>query len=358
MSGQGAIHLALQFGRMRHFREGLAEFSRRLGAELGRRAALLRAERNWQFHFILERRWHGLFGEAVSYRPITDRLRWPHRSDPAFAVWHGLHQHMRYRPPSNARARLITVHDFNYLTEKRGFSRIWYGQRVRRTLGRATALVAISSAVADDARTVLGAASDVRIIHNGVADLSTAPRAEVPEVGEAPFLLHLSRMSPSKNVDAIVALATAWPEQRFVLAGPDGGPVRQYRESVGRRGLRNVTVLADVSDEQKAWLYARSAGFVFPSLVEGFGMPPIEAMYFGKPVFVTRLSCLPEVCGDAAYYFDSFEPARMREVIESGLARAETRAGAVRAWAGHYSWQRAANQYLALYERLLAPRRR
>jgi glycosyltransferase involved in cell wall biosynthesis len=118
-----------------------------------------------------------------------------------------------------------------------------------------------------------------------------------------------------------------------------------------------VTVVADVSDEQKAWLYAQSAGFVFPSLVEGFGMPPIEAMYFGKPVFVSRLSCLPEVCGDAAYYFDSFEPARMRAVIESGLSGADARAAAIRAWAERYSWQRAADEYLALYQRLLAPPR-
>lgn len=357
MSAPGAVHLALQFGRMRHFREGLAEFSRRLAAELGRRAATLRAERNWHFHFILERRWHGLFGDAVSYLPIADRLRWPHRTDPAFAVWHGLHQHMRYRPPSNARGRLFTVHDFNYLTEKQGLRRICYGRRMRRTLGRADTLVAISGAVAGDARRALGATRQVQVIYNGVTDLSSAARADVPGLRDVPFLLHLSRMSPSKNVDAIVALAAAWPEQRFVLAGPDGGPVQHYRELVVRRGLANVTVVADVSDEQKAWLYAQSAGFVFPSLVEGFGMPPIEAMYFGKPVFVSRLSCLPEVCGDAAYYFDSFEPARMRAVIESGLSGADARAAAIRAWAERYSWQRAADEYLALYQRLLAPPR-
>jgi len=342
---------------MRHFHEGLAEFSRRLAAEFAGRAAALRAERNWQFHFILERRWHGLFGDAVHYLPITDRLRWPHRSDPAFALWHGLHQHMRYRPPSNAGARLITVHDFNYLTEKQGFSRIWYRRRVRRTLGRADTLVAISAAVAGDAREALGGARSVVIVHNGVTDLSSAPRTAVPGLQDAPFLLHLSRMSRSKNVDAIMALAAAWPEQRFVLAGPDGGPLRQYRESIARKGPRNVTLLADVSDEQKAWLYAQSSGFLFPSLVEGFGMPPIEAMYFGKPVFVSKLSCLPEICGEAAWYFESFEPARMRRVIEAGLADAETRAGAVRSWAGRYRWQRAAEEYLALYERLLRSRR-
>jgi glycosyltransferase involved in cell wall biosynthesis len=125
---------------------------------------------------------------------------------------------------------------------------------------------------------------------------------------------------------------------------------------VAARALSNVTVLAGVSDAQKAWLFASCAGFLFPSLTEGFGLPPIEAMHFGKPVFLSDRTCLPEVGGDAAYYFRRFDPAHMREVVEAGLADVGRpgRAEAIRRHAAGFSWDACAAAYLDLYLALLA----
>ena len=111
----------------------------------------------------------------------------------------------------------------------------------------------------------------------------------------------------------------------------------------------------DISDAQKAWAYEHCAGFVFPSLTEGFGLPPIEAMHFGKPVFLARRTCLPEVGGSVADYFDSFDAASMKAVVQAGLARhAEPgRAAAIQAHAAQFNWDRTADAYLALYRRLL-----
>ena len=111
----------------------------------------------------------------------------------------------------------------------------------------------------------------------------------------------------------------------------------------------------NLSEGQKAWLYARCSGFVFPSLAEGFGLPPIEAMHFGKPVFLARRSCLPEIGGSAADYFDDFDAASMRRVVEHGLAsrREPGRAQAIRDHAAQFDWDRAAASYLGLHRRLL-----
>ena len=346
-------HMALQFGHIRHFREGLTEFSRRLADEIARRAARLRAERNWHFHFILERRWHGHFGDQVAYLPITHRLRWPHRSAPAFDLWHGLHQHMRFRPPRNAAQTLITVHDFNYLTERRGWRKWRHERRVWRQLRTARCLAAISAYVAADARRALPWAVPVEVIHNGVADLTTLSQEAVEGVPLGGYLLHISRMSPSKNVAAILQLAARWPERQFVLAGPDGRCLEQQRRQCREAGLGNVVIVADISDPQKAWLYAHCAGFLFPSLAEGFGLPPIEAMYFGKPVFVSSRTSLPEICGTAATYFDSFDAGAMRAIIDRNLDPDSARVAAIRAHAQHYSWSAAAERYLALYAHLL-----
>jgi glycosyltransferase involved in cell wall biosynthesis len=346
-------HIALQFGHIRHFHEGLTEFQRRLAGEIAQRAPRLRAERNWHFHFILEPRWHGYFGEQVRYLPITYRLRWPHRSAPAFDLWHGLHQHMRFRPPRNAAQTLITVHDFNYLSERRGWRRWRHERRLWRQLRTGSCLAAISAYVAADARRALPWGVPVEVIHNGVADLTTLSQEVVDGVPAGGYFLHISRMSPSKNVPAILQLAARWPERQFVLAGPDGPCLAQQRRHCRESGLGNVLIVADISDAQKAWLYAHCAGFLFPSLVEGFGLPPIEAMHFGKPVFVSSRTSLPEICGGAAAYFDGFDPPAMRACIERNLQLDAARVAAIRAHAQQFSWSVAAERYLATYAALL-----
>jgi glycosyltransferase involved in cell wall biosynthesis len=108
---------------------------------------------------------------------------------------------------------------------------------------------------------------------------------------------------------------------------------------------------------EKAWLYAHCEGFLFPSIAEGFGLPPIEAMHFGKPVFLSRLTSLPEVGGAAAHYFDSFDGAAMRAVVEAGLAdhhgNAAARAATLVERARSFSWARCADAYAALYLSLI-----
>jgi glycosyltransferase involved in cell wall biosynthesis len=109
--------------------------------------------------------------------------------------------------------------------------------------------------------------------------------------------------------------------------------------------------LTGISDAQKAWLYANCAGFVFPSLTEGFGLPPLEAMYFGKPAFVSDRTSLPEVCGDAAWYWPDFEPHAMRRAVEQGLIdhQAPGRTDVVRGQALRFSWAASVSRHLALY---------
>ncbi|OYU92604.1 MAG: glycosyl transferase family 1, partial [Burkholderiales bacterium PBB5] len=201
-------------------------------------------------------------------------------------------------------------------------------------------------------------ATPVQVIHNGATDLTAAPQSAIASLADQPYLLHISRLAPSKNVAALLALAAAWPEQRLVLAGATSPYTAEVRQQIAQRGLHNVVLQLDVSEAQKAWLYARCQGFDFPSLAEGFGLPPIEAMHFGKPTFLSRLTSLPEVGGNCAHYFDSFEGPAMRAVVQAGLAADAVpgRAEAIAAHARGFSWQRCAAEHIALYQRLLAAR--
>jgi len=361
MSGQGhpmpLRHIGIGIGRLAHWHDGLGEFSRQLGLALAARAEPLREQQGLALHFHLPRHFHGVFGDQVGYLGTHTLQRWWHPRPQRFALWHTLHQHNRLRPPPGTGRRVETVHDLNFLHTKSAAKIERYRERTRARLVRADATVAITRyGAADIVQQLAPLPAAPRVIHNGATDLSEAPRQPVPGLADQPFLLHISRLAPTKNVEALLALAAAWPGQRLVLAGASSPYSREVQQAVAQRGLANVQFRLDIGEAEKAWLYAHCTGFLFPSLAEGFGLPPIEAMHFGKPVFLSRLTSLPEVGGALADYFDDFAGPAMRRVVEHGLARhaAEpSRAAALAQHARQFSWQRCAEAHVALYLELL-----
>ena len=351
-------HIGLSFGRVEHWRDGLGEFSRQLGTELALRAQALRREHGIVLHYHLPSRWHGQFGRDVHYLPLHTLQRYWHRTSLQFALWHRLHQHIRLLPPTGTLLRVETVHDLNFLHLKAGSKRERYRERMARRLRGSAAVVAITRHVANDiASQFPRLGSPVTVIHNGATNLTRTKARAIEGIGEQPFLLHISRMAPSKNIEALLAMAAAWPSKALVLAGATSSYTGEVQRLVAERKLHNVTVRLDLDDAEKAWLYGHCEAFLFPSLAEGFGLPPIEAMHFGKPVFLSRLTSLPEVGGEVAHYFDSFDAAAMRAVVETGLA-AHQQAGRAEASvqrARSFDWARCADSYLALYLRLLSP---
>jgi glycosyltransferase involved in cell wall biosynthesis len=90
-------------------------------------------------------------------------------------------------------------------------------------------------------------------------------------------------------------------------------------------------------------------------LAEGFGLPVIEAMYFGKPVFLAKLTSLPEIGGEEAFYFQSFDPKHMQEVLKNGLnaSKSTSKSSALKRRAEKFSWKSTAKEYLKLYKNIL-----
>lgn len=359
-------HIGLSLGRIAHWHDGLGEFSRQLGLALAAQAPRLRDELGWHLHFHLPSAFHGVYGDQVGYLATHTTQRWLHLRATRFALWHVLHQHNRLMAPLGTRHQVETVHDLNFLHAKSPAKIARYRQRLRRRLARRDLAIAITHYVAQDLARELApepgqTATPVQVIHNGATDLTGAPQQPVDGVADAsgraaqPYLLHISRMAPSKNIAALLDLAAAWPEQRLVLAGASSPYSAEVQRQVAQRSLHNVLIRLDLAEPQKAWLYAHCLGFVFPSLAEGFGLPPIEAMHFGKPVFLSRRTSLPEVGGDVAHYFDGFDGAAMRSVVMAGLLAdaAPGRTEAITAHARGFTWQRCADAHLAVYRQLL-----
>lgn len=347
------LRLLLSLGNSSPGDGGLFEFAQQLALRVARAAPAWQQRDNVRVGFHLREALFGQFGDAVDYLPVHRMQRYRPLAAGRVDLWHSLNQLNRTRPPADCGPRVTTVHDLNYLYGRNAFSRWRHHRRLRAVVGRTDHIVAISQHTADDVQRHLGWRGPLEVIHNGARNLSGDVQEPLPgRTPDRPFLFHLSRMSASKNPQAILALAAAWPEMDFVLCGPPSSDARHLAATVQ---LKNVSFHLGISEAQKTWAYAHCTGFLFPSLTEGFGLPPIEAMHFGKPVFLARRTCLPEIGGDAAFYFDDFDPATMRRVVDAGLraAQAPGHAASVQAHAAQFDWDTCAARYLALYRRLL-----
>lgn len=162
-----------------------------------------------------------------------------------------------------------------------------------------------------------------------------APREE--------FVLYPARHWPHKNharlIEAMHVVRRRRPGLRLVLSGQAG--LRGSPEWVENRGL--------VSRDELRSLYATAACLVFPSLYEGFGLPPLEAMAARCPVAVSRVGALPEVCGDAAVWFDPYDVAAIAAAIESAMDMGERQVSAASERARSFTWQRCTDLHLEAY---------
>jgi glycosyltransferase involved in cell wall biosynthesis len=343
--------LAVSFGHLTSFDAGLGEFARRLGQGLAALAPVFR-QHDIDLFFHMEERLHGALGSGVSYLPFRSRERFLPWRLPGCILWHSSFQHNITRPPAGVRHRVLTVHDLNYRYSRRGPGP-WRDEVLTRlAIARSTSLATISRYVSDDVREHVRWRGPMRTIYNGATDLTAVPSQPVPDLAGRSFFFHVSRMAPSKNVGAIVELARSWPEQTFVLAGPVWGHSKWLHDELAGT-IPNLRVMLGISEAQKAWLLEHCTAFLFPSLTEGFGLPPIEAMYFGCPVFLSDRTSLPEIGGAQAGYFYDFSAPAMRSVIESELPRLQASREATRQRARTFTWDRCVAGYVELYASLL-----
>lgn len=338
---------------MRYANTGLYSFGHRLGGEIVRQAGAGMAISAYVY-----RTQRGFLGEAASYvhHSKFHQLFFPQQK--RFQLVHFGDQYCRFAPQRVRGHTIMTVHDMNQVYELAPDSpRLRkYMRRMRIKIDGADHIVAISHYVAADiARFFPAAASKISVIHNG-ADWSAPPPGHLPAIVPAgPFLFALGMVCTKKNFHVLVPLLRG-NDYQLLIAGPVHESYRQKILDEARTwGVADRVIIAGpVSADDKNWYYANCEAFLFPSLAEGFGLPVIEAMYHGKPVFLSTLTSLPEVGGDAAYYFENFEPEHMARVLAAGQADfKQGGAERVRRHAAQFTWERAAAAYLALYRRFL-----
>lgn len=241
-----------------------------------------------------------------------------------------------FHAPKMKKARLImTVHDLRLYRYPETYSFLRYQflkRAVKQSIDRVDKIIAISQFTKDEIIDTCGVNPDkVTVIHEAInrsffnADSIkdyTLPQ-EYAYLKDGRFLFCLSQIEPRKNHARLIKAFSAikamggFEDLKLVLAGRqllNAGPVLKLIAETP-----DVVYLDFVPTEMMLWLYHNASLFVYPSYYEGFGFPPMEAASLGTVSAVGKLSSIPEICGDCAFYFDPYDVEDMSKVVAAAL---------------------------------------
>ncbi len=295
-------------------------------------------------YHLIEHKWHKLI------QPFLRNCR----------VWHAPFQSGRILPNKKRFPRLkvvLTIHDLNVLHEgKPDHIQQKSLAHTQALIDQSDAIVCISEFTKNDVLTHCNTdGKPVHVIHNGVSKLPEINGNVVANRPTREFLLGIGYVNQKKNFHVLLPLLQSNPDLELIIIGHHDNPDYVTKMRSLARQLRvekRLHLPGTVSEEDKIWYLRNCKALLHPSLAEGFGLPVIEAMQFGKPVFLSTLTSLPEIGGDAAFYFSTFDANLIQEVYWEGMKTFESfeRKEAIVKNAARFNWEISAQQYLAVYE--------
>jgi glycosyltransferase involved in cell wall biosynthesis len=261
--------------------------------------------------------------------------------------------------------QIVTIHDAAPFAVPEAYSRaftLWYRVMTRRLGSRAAGIVTVSHFSAGELSRYLGVAPGrIDVTPLGSEHVHAIPADETiiarHRLGDRPFLLAVGSHSPHKNFAALVRAAERLGDVPFRVVMAGGADPRVHASVPEALASSHVAHVGGVSDGELRALYERAAGYIHPAYYEGFGLPPLEAMALGCPVLTSQAASLPEVCGDAADYFDPFDADAIVAAIRGFMAddvRRVDLAAAGRVRATQFSWDSCARALLAVADARLS----
>lgn len=351
----GKANILVTFDSMKHSNSGFFYFGKSLGDAL-----LKHNDQTFNLTYYLSKNADYQFDNKVNKEFLSPFHKLYFPSSEKYNLVHFTDQYCRLRPKTVDAKRILTVHDFNHVHEGRKPAKkvAKFIANLRQYISLCDYVVAISNFVANDIATYMPEAKDkIRVIYNG-ADKLTVPQNHTPQfVPPKPFIFTIGYIVGKKNFHVLPALLNG-NDYMLVISGKDS----PYRDRIMEEARKyscedRVVITGPVSEADKAWYYQHCEAFALPSKTEGFGLPVIEAMHFGKPVFLSNLTSLPEIGGNAAYYFENFEPEAMQQVFKNGMKDfiENNRGDTIKQHAARFNWDKCAREYMALYSACLGP---
>jgi glycosyltransferase involved in cell wall biosynthesis len=276
-----------------------------------------------------------------------------------FQLWHSTHQASDYFPWKRKMKVLLTIHDLNFLYDpsKSDAKKKKYLAKMKEKIDRADHIVAISNFTLADIRRHLDIGDKpCSVIYNG-SNIEEIASLQPPQYRPlSPFYFTIGTILEKKNFHVLPALLLK-NRMQLVISGITQSEEYKNRiiSEARKLGVADRLVFTGtISENDKQWYLKNCAAFVFPSLSEGFGLPVVEAMHFGKPVLSAKTTSLPEIGGEHAYYFENFDPEHMNQLAREALSgHTPEKAREIREWSAQFEWKASARKYLQLYHQLL-----
>jgi glycosyltransferase involved in cell wall biosynthesis len=272
-------------------------------------------------------------------------------------------QPIRYKAP-----KITTIHDLTtvrFNNPDKSWLIYKLKQRVYRFViksaaRRSACVITPSEYVRQDVAGFAKISPDKIVVTPEAAD-PIAHKESIPTLVGKKFIMYVGRPTPHKNLEGLIKafgeLKKTYPDLHLALAGKKDTNYQRIQLKIANKPYAKSIIFTDfVSANHLRWLYENCQAYVFPSLSEGFGLPGLEAMVHGAPVVSSNATCLPEVYGDAAVYFDPKNIKDIAEKISSVLADDKLRKDLIekgKVQAAKYSWERMAKQTLELYSKVL-----
>lgn len=253
----------------------------------------------------------------------------------------------RFRNPSK-NWLIFTIQQFVYK---------WVNKRVAR---KSDAIITPTEYVKDDvAKFARINSRKITVTHESADRLEGRPEP-ITELQDSRFIMYVGRSTPHKNlvrlIAAFILVKQDHPNLKLVIAGKTDRLKKRLEKRARIMGAKDVVFLDFVPATQLKWLYENCSAYIFPSLSEGFGLPGLEAMLEGVPVISSNATCLPEVYGEGAEYFDPYDVKDIADKISQVLGNKNLSHKLIEAGYAQvkkYSWKRMAEQTISVYESVL-----
>lgn len=299
------------------------------------------------------------FGNAFKYNKYSSLQRHSlFRLRKKYDVWHSLNQNTKIEPGSKPGKYVLTVHDVNFMEEGSPEASAKNAKVFKDKLQRADVITYISEFAKKQAHQYF-TIPDVKevVIYNGnpISTLLDVSGYTPAITANKPFLYSLGDFIARKNFLSIVKMMEHIEDYILIISGNNdkayGEEIKKYITEHKLQG--KIFLTGKVDEVTKQYYLSNCAAFVFPSIREGFGLPPIEAMKFGKPVFLSDKTSLPEIGGEAAFYWNNFDPEYMKDFLLKELGNFNNNPTLylekIKARADFFTWEKAALAYMELY---------
>ncbi len=341
--------------KIKNINTGLGRFSVQFAEEI-----IKHNPGNINLHFLVPQNTSLPFEHKAEILKVGFQQRYFPLFNKKYHIWHSLNQFPSHFPRKGSK-HILTVHDLNFLIEKSERKKKKYLKILQNNVNKADVLTTISHYSKQVIQENINVGNkEIHVVHNGVKTMEPLQPKSPNYAMNKKFFFSISLFTRKKNFHVLLPMMQYFNEEILIIAGNCNTKYgNEIKELIARYKLEErVILIGEVSEEEKFWLYKHCEAFLFPSIAEGFGIPVIEAMRFGKPVFLSKYTSLPEIGGEEAYYFDDFEPENLAKNIKTNLmqfhSQEQDNRSKIKAHAEMFEWINTMSKYLDLYNMLLS----